>query len=147
MITHFFLVYFTNHFSVASSGWISLLLNMIRGLPMLKFRTLAFMLYLIAPSYNIFLIQCSMSEPIRRSVYSVNGAPCFASAQVSISTHKTILRTYQKSNAFFFSFLPQLVGLPFRLMSRIFRNCQPKPNIHQFYFIYFLEFHFYNGNY
>lgn len=34
----------------------SLPLNFIRGFPMLKFNTLEFMLYLISPSYNIFLM-------------------------------------------------------------------------------------------
>lgn len=38
------------------SWGISLLLNIMRGFPMLKFSTLASMLYLISPSYNSFLM-------------------------------------------------------------------------------------------
>jgi hypothetical protein len=41
-------------YDCTSSSWPSLL-NRMRGFPMLKFSTLAFMLYLISPSYSSFL--------------------------------------------------------------------------------------------
>ena len=62
-------------FYFASGIW--LLLNLTRGLPMLKLRTLDLMLYLSTPSYSILRMKCSRSDPINRSVYSDSSAPCF----------------------------------------------------------------------